>query len=318
MSGNIDYAELFGVEEGVEAQELADPASATEDGTEGVEAQEVADPAEIDESGAGIEDDAASDTDGDGAGEVLDMAPAAQSPVERARFAAARRKAEAERDAAVKLAREEAAREAQRAVDETVASLGITNPFTGKLIRTKAEYDAYQNAAQADRREKLIKRAGITDEEYKEFVENLPEVQAARAMKEQAGAAVRSANEAAARQKVEEQLLEIAKFDPSVKTLADLVKTENYQKVYDLVKKGYELSDAYKLANFDRVQKSTADASRQAALNAAAGKGHLSGTSARGSGGVTVPAEVAEMYREMNPGATDAEIQKHYNRYAKK
>lgn len=308
MKNNIDYAALFGAEKGENEQEIAAPAEATEDEAEGAEEQEIAAPAEVDEVNDADEEDSDTDSDTDTAEDEEDSK---QSKAERAKYAAARRKAEAERDAAVKAAREEAIREAQRAMDDMVSSLGMKDPFTGKPITTKAELDAYRAAESADRREKILKRAGMTNEEYKEFVDNLPEVKEARAAKEQAG-------EQAARQKVEAQLLEIAKMDPSVKTLADLAKTENYQKVYDMVTRGYDLLDAYKLANFDRVQKATADSTRQAAINSAAGKSHMSKTTMRGVGAVSVPADIAEAYRVFDPDITDAEIQKHYTRYAKK
>lgn len=313
MNKDIDYDALFGVDEGENGQDVADPAETTEDGAEGAEEQEVADPAAVDESGEEAED---GDTADDGEGTDNNAADGegntgTQSKAERAKYAAARRKAEAERDAAVKAAREEVARDAQRTLDETVASLGMKNPFTGKPITTKAELDAYRAAEAADRREKLIKRAGMSDSEYKEFVDNLPEVRAARDAKAQADAA-------AVQQKVDAQLSEIAKFDPSVKSLADLAKTENYQKVYEMVKKGYDLLDAYKLANFDAVQKATADSTRQAAMNAAAGKSHMSTTTARGAGAVSVPSDVADIYRVFESDVTDAEIQRHYAKYAKK
>ena len=310
MNTEIDYAALFGVDKGEKGQEIAGPANDTDNSVEGGEEQEIAEPAGIDESGEGAEDgkDTGNETEGS-AGDT-----GSQSKSERARFAAARRKAEAERDAAVKAAKEDA----QRQIDEAVSSLGIENPFTGKPVRTKAEYDQYVAAVQADKRDKLLKRSGMTEADYKEFVDGLPEVQAAKAAKAQAEAAAKVASEQAARQKVEEQLSEIRKMDPSVKTLADLAKTENYQKVYEMVAKGYDLADAYKLANFDRVQRSTADSSRQAAMNAAAGKAHMSSTASRGVGAVSVPSDVADMYRVFDPDISDAEIQKHYARYAKK
>ena len=85
-----------------------------------------------------------------------------------------------------------------------------------------------------------------------------------------------------------------------------------------MVKKGYDLLDAYKLANFDAVQKATADSTRQAAMNAAAGKSHMSTTTARGAGAVSVPSDVADIYRVFESDVTDAEIQRHYAKYAKK
>ena len=80
------------------------------------------------------------------------------------------------------------------------------------------------------------------------------------------------------------------------------------------VKKGNSLLDAFKLANFETLSQGTAARARQAAINAAQSKQHLAQTQTRGKGAVTVPSDVKELYRTMNPGVTDAEIQAHYSR----
>ena len=49
------------------------------------------------------------------------------------------------------------------------------------------------------------------------------------------------------------------------------------------------------------------------------GKDHLTGTGTpQGTGAATVPPDVKAEYLAFNPDATDAEIQKHYNRYMEK
>ena len=93
---------------------------------------------------------------------------------------------------------------------------------------------------------------------------------------------------------------------------------DTYPQFYELVKRGNTLIDAYKLANFDTLTRSAAQATRQAAINSVQSKRHMSQTTARGAGAVAVPGDVKEMYRALNPGATDAEIQAHYNRSHKK
>ena len=103
-----------------------------------------------------------------------------------------------------------------------------------------------------------------------------------------------------------------------LRELKDLAAMETYPKFYELVKKGNTLVDAYRLANFEALTSSAAAATRQAALNNLQGKQHMGQTKERGAGAVSVPAEVKEMYRALNPGATDAEIQAHYNRSHKK
>jgi len=303
MEDTIDYGAVFGIDEGGNEQEVADPASETEE-TQGEEEQEVADPAETEETADGT---------GDGAGEGTE-----QSPEERKRFAAARRKAEAERDAAIEKAKQEAQAEAQRTIDEAFKNSGLTNPYTKKPITSKAEYDEYRAQFEAEKKARVLKKSGMTDAEFNEFVANLPEVREAKQAQQAAQEAAKQAQEQQARMRVDEQLKEISAIDPSIKELKDIAKMETYPKFYELVKKGNNLVDAFKLANYDTLTSSTAAASRQAAINAAQSKQHLSQTTTRGAGAVSVPADVKEAYRAFNPNATDAEIQQHYNKYVKK
>lgn len=307
---DIDYGALFGIEES--GAEETEPAEPSEDAnTEGEKEQEVAEPAE-----EKAENEAESSDEDAAPAEHTDEPE--QTPEERSRFAAARRKAEAERDAAIEKAKAEAEAAAQRTIDEAFANCGLTNPYTKQPITSKAEYDAYRARFEAEKKAQILKKSGMTDEEFNRFVESLPEVQQAKQAKEQAEAAALQAREQQAKLKIEEQLKEISALDPSVKELGDLAKMENYPQFYELVKRGNSLTDAFKLANYEVLTKNAVAASKQAALNAAKGKEHLSQTTARGAGAATVPADVKEAYRAFNPNATDAEIQQHYNKYLKK
>lgn len=284
---DIDYGAVFGVEGG-EEQEVAEPEETTEEQAQGAEEQEVAEPDAGDEEQEG----------------------AKQTPEQNAAYAAARRKAEAERDAAIRKAQEDA----QRTIDDAFKSSGLKNPFTGKPITSKAEFDAYRQQAGDARKSQLMEQAGLSEEEYTALVNDLPEVRQAREAREKAESAMRKADEAQAKAKIDEQLQEIGKLDPDIHELNDLAKMENYPQFYELVQKGNSLLDAYKLANFDKlVQKNTA-AAKQAAYNSTQSKQHMGRTKERGAGAISVPSDVKEMYRAFNPDATDAEIQAHYNK----
>ena len=293
---DIDYGAVFGVEEtttGAEVTEPAEPSETTENSA-GAEVQEPAGPA--------AEEDAATDqgkTDED------------------TRFAAARRRAEAERDAAIAKARQDAQAEAQKTIDQFFANSGLVNPYTRQPIQSKAEYEAYRARFEAERKQELMQKSGMSPEEYQTYVNDLPEVRAARQAREAADKAARQAREREAKIRVEEQLKEIQTIDPSVKDIRDLSRMETYPKLYDLVKRGYSISDAYKLANYDTLTARKAEASKQAVINAAKSKEHLSTTKSRGSGAVSVPADVAADYRLWNPDMTDEEIQKDYQKYLK-
>lgn len=315
---DIDYGALFGIDaEGAEVTEPAEPSGDTT--AQGANEQEPAEPAaveeQIEETNAERAEDGGQSTGGDSPECQADGQK--QTPEQNAKFAAARRKAEAERDAAIAKARQDAQAEAQRTIDEAFRISGLTNPYTKKPITSKAEYDEYRARLEADRKARLLKKSGMSDEEFQQFVQGLPEVKQAKEAQAAAETAARQAREQQAKLKVEEQLKEISALDPSIQELKDLAKMETYPKFYELVKRGNTLTDAFKLANYEALTGRAAAASRQAAINSAQGKQHLSPTTQRGAGAVSVPADVKAEYLAFNPDATDAEIQQHYNRYVK-
>ena len=117
----IDYGALFGVEleHGAEGQEVADPAENQENPAgAGAEGQEVAEPAEADSQEQTVAETAAGDQDG------LNSEQPGQSAEENARYAAARRKAEQERDAAI-----------ERAYDKTILKCKeLKWPYMNKIL----------------------------------------------------------------------------------------------------------------------------------------------------------------------------------------
>ena len=302
----INYGAVFDVEvpettTGAEETEAAEPSEndTTTAAAQGAEEQEAAAPA--------VEETEESE-------QPQTEAPEQEPKTDRdAQFAAARRKAEAERDAAIAQAKEDA----QKQVDEFFKNSGLMNPYTGQPITTRAEYEAYRERFEADQKAKLMEKAGITQEEFQAFVQGLPEVRAARQAKAEAEAAARQAREQEAKARGDEQLRQIQAIDPTVKELGDLAKLDTYPKLYDMVKRGYSILDAYRLANYDTLTQRAAEASRKAAINSVQSKQHLKATESRGGGAIPVPDSVLEEYRALNPGATKEEIQKHYQSYMK-
>lgn len=309
----IDYAALFGVDVGEEEQEVAEPAEVDEDASEGEEAQEITEPAEE------IEDDAGeSDGDGSASGERESAERPTQSREERARYAAARREAERERDETVARVRREAQEEAQRVIDAAFADSGMSNPYTGQPIRTKAEYDAYRAQHAEEQKASFKRKSGLSDAEFSRMIESLPEVQAARAAQAKAESDAKAAAAERANAAIAEEVRKIGEMDPSIKSMEDLQASGSWSAVYEKAMKGYSLADAYKLVNFDAIRTRTAEAASRAAVHAAQGKAHMRATQARGSGSVEVPAEIKAEYRALMPDITDAEIARHYNKYKTK
>lgn len=305
----IDYGALFGIDAGGNEQEAAEPAQDETTQAQGAEAQEAAEPA-----GEETQEPAPGQESAEGGKERRER----QTPEQNAAFAAARRKAEAERDAAVEKARTDAREEARRTIDEAFRNSGLVNPYTKQPITSKAEYDAYRQRYDAERKASLLKKSGMSDAEFSAFIDGLPEVQQAKAAQRAAEQARRAAMETQAKLRTEEELKEIGKLDPNIRELRDLTTMETYPRFLELVRRGNTLLDAYRLANLDALTSGAAAATRQAAINAVQSKRHMGQTKERGAGALRVPEDVRAMYRALNPGATDAEIQAHYNRSHKK
>ena len=304
----IDYEELFGMgtSQGEEEQEVAESASQEAPADAGAEGQEVAEPAEADSQEQTVAETAAGDQDG------LNQEQAGQSAEENARYAAARRKAEQERDAAIERARADAQAEAQRVLDDAFRGSGLVNPYTKQPITSKAEFDAYKQAFEQDQRAKILKRSGMNEAQFDAFIQSIPEVRRARE-------AETAANRARAEMKVEAQMAEIRKLNPNIQTVRDLAGMETYPQLYAMVQRGYDLADAYRLANFTELSKREAGAARQSAINAVKSKSHLAPVAERsGTAEIVVPEETKQLYRQLNPGVTDDEIKRHYAKSHKK
>ncbi len=207
----------------------------------------------------------------------------------------------------------------QRDVDDLIRRLGIMDPYTGKPVTTKAEYDAYRQRAYDERREAIKRRSGLTDAEIDEFINTTPSVQKAMADAAAARSVMERQRREDAKRRIDSEVKKITAMDPEVKTLADLTGKAYSAKLTELVRRGYDISDAYMVANYRELSRRSADASRQAAYNAQAGKAGMTATKPSGQGDDTVPVpkDVLEMYRAMNPEMSDAEIREDYNRYRK-
>lgn len=211
-------------------------------------------------------------------------------------------------------ARRIAQAEKAREMDEFVKGLNLIDPATKKPVTTVAEYNEYKARINSEARERILKKAGLSEEKFKEFVNSQPEVSEARA-------AAQAAQRERAKAAIDEQVRQIHEIDPTINEFADLGKMENFKQFYDLARNHHlSLVDAYKLVNMDKLTQRRIDAERQAARNAAAGKAHLTKNKPRGGGStdIPVPADVAEFYRELVPGISNADMQRDYSRYAAK
>lgn len=317
MGAEINYDEVFGVSTGAQSSDAGSGAEAAakggDAGGEGEKAQA--------QAAAQSHSDADADEDGqEGKGEEGQSEGEKQelTPEDRAKNAARRRKAEVKE--AADRARQEAKDEAKKEWDNFFASAGLKNPLDGnKPITNLEEYQAYKAKFDAAQLEKNLKAGKLTQEDLNKVIEQAPAMQKAQKLLSKAETEENAAKEAAAQAKIKDEIGKIAAdFDPAIKTVQDLLHMERSKEFYDYVRKGNSFYDAYKLAYFDKITQTKQTAAQQQALNLANSKAHLTATAARGAGAITVPADEMALYRQMLPGATDAEIQKHYNAYKKK
>lgn len=285
---DIDYNAVFGVEAGANETETADTST-----------EETTTTASENETAEGVETEAETDTEGAKESEPAEQTEP-QTKEDNARYAAIRRKAEQEAEA-----------RAKSQIDEVFKGLGLTNPYTGKPITTKEEYDEYSAALAEEKRSNVRESSGMSEAEFNQFVENLPEVREAKNAKQ----AYDQMRQKAA---LDAQIAELTKIDPEIKTVDDLMKHEKYPEIYEAVKNGSSIVGAYKSVCFDDLINRAAERGRQTALNNQAGKQHMESSVQHGQGAMTVPREVFEQYKLFMPKATEAEITAHYNKHHKK
>ncbi|WP_462385253.1 hypothetical protein [Intestinibacillus massiliensis] len=222
-----------------------------------------------------------------------------QTPEENAQFAAARRRAEAEFNQRL-----------QAEQDKLIAQVyaGQVNPYTGRPITNKAEYDAFIEQHQQEEQRQQYEQAGIDPDMLNQLIAQNPTVQQAQQVIEQAQIAE-------GKRALESQVAEIGKIDPSIKSLADIIAMPTFQEFDTKVRQGYSIADAFRLANFDTLGKKRSAAAKQAALNAMNGKSHLTATTGGAGEDVIVPQETMDFYRQAFPGWTDAQIMADYKKH---
>lgn len=263
--------------EGVNEPEVADPT------TEEAVIVENSDP-EIDPGNSGNNQ------------EVADPEPTVQTPDENARYAAARRQAEAE----------------QKRIDALYAQKyqGYTNPETGKPILSAMDYmeavEAQERIAQA----RELQEKGVDPQMIHNMINSNPVVRQARQVIQ--AMETREANE-----KIAEDIREISKMNPRIKTMEDLIRSENSVQVIDFARNhNMRLHEAYRFLNMDSIQNGQANAIRQGAINAARSKSHMiptNGTTSSGESLVDIPAGELPIWQEAYPDLSVKEITKKYN-----
>ncbi len=292
MANEIDYYEVLGVEkpeaakdEGAKEDENAGRPENTDE-NEGEKERPAAEDAVDDDDDVDEDDDSDEGEDDD-----------EQSDEDNARYAAIRRKAEAD---------------AAKQRDRAIADLGYTdedgNPITtlDELTRFKQrESKQKADAEYEDELERLLDY-GMSEEEAEEIIENKRAAAEYKAVKGQLDEARNRQRQAEFDRKVEEELEMIREYDPSIKSIADLSKMDNFDAFKANVASGDNYITAYLRSHKGKSRAGARDS----------GKSHLKSTSTRGgSGSGSIPESVYAEYLMFNPDATRKEIREHYLRH---
>lgn len=225
-------------------------------------------------------------------------------------------------------AKQEPDAQSQTAIDRAYAKAyeGKIDPYTGNPILSEADYRRYERAYRADQQAKrleTLKQAGLDPKVIQDIISEHPVVRQAQEAIRQAEAERGRARAAEAKGWYTDQLQQINTLDPEARvTGLDALEAKDpngYRSMMDMVKRGMSLVDAYKLSHFDALTQRRAAAAEQRARNQTAGKAHMQPVGGAGSApeGVEVPGDVRQMYRDMNPGMSDADIRKAYAEYRK-
>jgi hypothetical protein len=276
-----------------------------DEGAEGAEAAEPLEP-ETPETPETPEDEGADDEGAEDLGDEGAQEGAAdpQSPEDNARYAAARREAEAQM---------RQVQQAQAQVDQQFAQMfgKYKNPVTGQPIRNASEYIQAMQAQERMQMQEKLKSAGVDPEALDKAIANSPLVQNAQRMQQQF-------QQQQVQTMVAEDMRTIMQLDPSKTSEEDIINDPSYGQAIAYVQQhpGVRLSEAYKLVNFDRLMDNKSQAAQQAAVNQAKSKSRLKTVS--GSAGdskdAEIPAAELSRWQQMFPEKNAKELKATYNR----
>lgn len=228
----------------------------------------------------------------------------AEPQTDDSKYAAARRKAEAETERIRKEYKDK-----EQGLNTRVQSMfkGLKNPETGKEIETVDDYFDALEAQNRIKTRRQIEDAGVDPELLDKAISSNKEVIEARKI-------LQRTQQNEGQRLLNEQIQKIGKIDPSIKSLEDIYKKEGFAEWDAMVRSGVSLDNAYKAVFFDELTSGKTAAARQAAINSAKGKAHLepTGGNAQPTGNIEVPADVMRTMREMFPDDSADKIRERY------
>lgn len=198
-------------------------------------------------------------------------------------------------------------------LDSRVASRfgNMRNPETGQPIRTTQDYFDALDAQERMNARREVQRRGVDPGLIDRMIANNPVIR-------QAQQVIRDNTLRQGEMELENQIQQISSFDPSVKSLDDIVKMPTFPVFDAYVRQGLSITDAYRLANFDSLAQRDAAANRQATINSVRGKSHLAPIGGvAGEAGkqlVDIPQNERYLWEEAYPDLSYKELKEKYNK----
>ncbi|MBM6828467.1 hypothetical protein H9X85_02320 [Anaerotignum lactatifermentans] len=179
------------------------------------------------------------------------------------------------------------------------------NPFTGRPIRTVADYEAYRQQYEEKRLRDALEGVQMAPELREQILRD-------RRTAAQSQEYMRQQQERETKEFTRTQLEELAREYPesNIKSLADLAQTPSGKRAIDLWTKGVSLKDAYSVAFQKEIAQGRTRAAKQQALNEANSKGHIAQPKGGERQEEVMSKEDLQIWRNYYPNKSDQEIRK--------
>lgn len=227
-----------------------------------------------------------------------------QSVEDNAKYAAARRRAE----------QEFAERQRLEDLEYERRFKDYENPITHQPIRSRKDYFEALDAQERLKMEQQIANGNVNANDLNAYIEkqinNSPAILQAQQIIEQQRQTQIANN-------VNECVKEIQRIDPSVKSIDDILNADNAQQIINYVRtNNVSLTEAYKMANFERLMSHQTASAKQATINNLKGTQHLNSTTgiSGGDDGVDIPQSELGQWRRAYPDLSLKELRKKYNK----
>lgn len=227
-----------------------------------------------------------------------------QSAEDNARYAAARRRAEAEF----------ASRQRAQDMEFERRFKGYENPITHAPIRSQRDYLEALDAQEMLQRNQELQSKGIDPRMFEEAVSrqvaNNPTLLQAQAI-------IDDNRRNVIANKMSDDLKEIQKLSPEIKDIDEVLRMSNSDYMLSLVSRGMSLAEAYKVANLDTLIAQNTASVKQRTINNIKGTQHLNatdGVSNSSDNYVDIPQSELAQWKRAFPDATMKQLKEKYNK----